>query len=329
MKWFRDKQPDFGVEFSDVLIRPQYSTLESRLQTSTCVCFGGVVVNPIIVANMITIASSAMYKALSMYGALVPLHRYASEDFRRKEAAICIDHNKSHVSITVGLNERDTIQKLLVEENVRYVFLELAHADNHYALEEVSWLKKTFPERFIIAGNVATYGAVKRLHDAGADAVKVGCGNGGNCRTRQVTGCGVPHLSAIEECSAYPIPIIADGGITSSGDIVKALAAGATMVMVGSLFAGTDEASFSLGDGTHIYHGMASKDAMELGGKTKDGIIPEGVSTVVKSVGPALKVYSDLIAGIRQGMGLVGARNIVELREKAVFQLVSQRTKTY
>jgi IMP dehydrogenase len=170
---------------------------------------------------------------------------------------------------------------------------------------------------------VATADACKRLLDAGAAMVKVGIGPGSVCTTRLVTGCGVPQLSAVAECAAVG-PIIADGGIKCSGDIVKALAAGATMVMVGSLFAGTDEAAGQRlrGIGGKVYYGMASREA----GRVAGGNVPEGITATVPYAGSAAGIAGELLAGLRQGMAMVGARTLKELREKAIFERVSPAT---
>jgi IMP dehydrogenase len=258
-----------------------------------------------------------MFQALAPLGIIVPSHRFQSTEEQLKF------HQELGTwpnGVSVGIGERERAEAF---QNANMFFLELAHADSKAAIEETKWLASSFPNSVLVVGNVATADACKRLFDAGADMVKVGIGPGSVCTTRLVTGCGVPQFSAVAECAATG-PIIADGGIKCSGDIVKALAAGAAMVMVGSLFAGTDEAAGQRirGIGGKIYYGMASREA----GKVTDGNVPEGIAATVPYAGSAKAVAEELLAGLRQGMAMVGARTLEELREKAVFQLVSPST---
>lgn len=341
----------YGIEFDDVLIRPAYSTLSSRssCQTEVKIVKGEreFRLNPIIVANMLSIANPAMYKALCPSGILVPFHRYQSIDDELKRIDEAVEvylearrkdlHVFNHVapvSATIGLHDMERTEKIckICNSLVDFIFLELAHADTKDTLVEVERLARNYPDKILVVGNVATSAACERLIGAGADIIKVGCGPGFSCRTRDVTGCGVPQLTAIMECAEVIEKytekyLIADGGIRSSGDCVKALAAGADLVMAGKIFAGTDEADYHLADGTCLYFGMASKDAQEIGGKSKPGTIPEGISTQVPVSGPASKVAENLLAGIRQGMAMVGAETIQDLQRRAEFVLVSPRTK--
>src|SRR5690606_37370886 len=194
-------------------------------------------------------------------------------------------------------------------------------------------IKKEFPDLQVIAGNVATYEATVELIEAGADAVKVGIGPGSICTTRVVTGVGVPQITAIINCAKaaknYGVPIIADGGIKYSGDITKALAAGASSVMIGSLFAGTKESpgEEELYEGRRfkVYRGMGSLSAMKSGSSDRyfqestKKFVPEGVEGRVPYRGPLGDVVYQLIGGLKSGMGYVGAKDIKELQEKARF----------
>lgn len=322
MRWH-----DSGIEaitFDDVLIRPAYSELTSRQDASLhidlvlknrSVTYR---VQPIILANMITIATPAMIREMNKLNIIVPAQRFQSkemelESLRPQDCFI--------TAVSVGIKERERTEFLAPHTDM--LFLELAHAHMQQAVNEASWIRKTYPNHILIVGNVATGDACKAFRDIGVDMCKVGIGPGATCKTRLVTGCGVPQLSAILECAPI-LPIIADGGIRSSGDCVKALAAGASFVMVGSLFAGTDEAGTQRmkGKGTKVYMGMASYEA----GRVSTGNVPEGVAAEVPYAGSAREVAQELLAGIRQGMAMIGARNLVELREKAVFQRISQAT---
>jgi IMP dehydrogenase len=194
-------------------------------------------------------------------------------------------------------------------------------------------IKADYPDLPVVAGNVATPEGTEALIKAGADAVKVGVGPGSICTTRVVAGVGVPQLTAVMECSEvarkYDVPIIADGGIRYSGDIVKALAAGAESVMVGSIFAGTEEAPGETilyqGRKYKAYRGMGSLGAMRSGSADRYGqegenkFVPEGIEGMVPYKGTVKDVVHQLVGGLRSGMGYVGARTIKELQEKAVF----------
>ncbi len=319
MRWHDNGTP--GLTYDDVLIRPAYSELASRSIVNIRSDFLKIPrVFPIMAANMKTIATYEMAAALWPMRVPVPSHRFQSPEsqFIFHSDTVC-EVGENHLA-SVGLDERDRLEKLSFFEGL-VVMLELAHCDSKAAVEEIKWLKQQ--GYTVIAGNVATADACRRLFDAGADIVKVGIGPGSVCTTRIVTGCGVPQFSAVLECAPTG-PIIADGGIKCSGDIVKALAAGAQMVMTGSLLAGTDEADGGRTKGIEgkLYYGMASRKA----GKVTNGNVPEGIAATVPYAGSAANVIDELLAGVRQGLAMVGARNLEELREKAVFQRVSPAT---
>lgn len=225
----------------------------------------------------------------------------------------------------------------LVEAKVDVVGVDTAHGHSHRVLEAVKMIRKRYENLLIIAGNVATAEGTEALIEAGADVIKVGIGPGSICTTRIVTGIGVPQLTAILDCSRaaqkHNRPIIADGGIRYSGDIVKALAAGADAVMLGSIFAGTDE---SPGEKVIVhsrafkeYRGMGSEGAMKEGSSDRyaqEGqrkFVPEGLEGLVPYKGSVRDIVFQLVGGIRAGMGYVGARNLQELGEKARFIKIS------
>ena len=228
-----------------------------------------------------------------------------------------------------GLERAD----LLVEAGVDVLVVDSAHGHSRNVLETVRALKRRHPRVPVIAGNVVTPEGTRALIDAGADAVKVGVGPGSICTTRVVTGAGFPQLSAILACSReadkHDVPVVADGGIKYSGDIVKALAAGASSVMIGSLFAGTEEAPGELeiyqGRSFKVYRGMGSLGAMKQGaadryfqeGEAK--FVPEGVEGRVPYRGPLSETVFQLVGGLRAGMGYAGARTVEELRRNARF----------
>ncbi len=242
-------------------------------------------------------------------------------------------------AIGVGPKERSRAEALIAR-NVDALIIDTAHGHSKGVIDMLKDLKKDFPKIDIIAGNVATAKACKDLIAAGADGVKVGIGPGSICTTRVVAGVGVPQIQALldckEVCTSAGIPFISDGGVKYSGDIVKALACGAGSVMIGSLFAGTDEAPGEMilyqGRSYKVYRGMGSLGAMGLGSKDRYGqgdvedhnkLVPEGVEGQVPYRGSLSSNVYQLIGGIRSGMGYVGAKDINELPKKAEFIRIS------
>ena len=234
------------------------------------------------------------------------------------------------VGVTGNMMERIDA---LVKAQVDVIVLDTAHGHSHGVLDAVRKIKETYPDLQVIAGNVATAEAVEDLIKAGADCVKVGIGPGSICTTRVVAGIGVPQLTAVMDCAEvgrkYGIPVIADGGLKYSGDIVKALAAGASTVMLGSLLAGCEEAPGEMeiyqGRSYKVYRGMGSLAAMECGSKDRyfqEGnkkLVPEGVEGRVAYKGYVADTIFQLIGGLRSGMGYCGSRNFDELYEKGRF----------
>lgn len=241
------------------------------------------------------------------------------------------------VAAAIGVGEKEQARAAaLVIAGVDALVVDTAHGHSLGVINMVKMLKKSYPDVDIVAGNVATGEACKALIEAGVDGIKVGVGPGSICTTRVVAGIGVPQLSALmeanEACSAAGIPFIADGGIKYSGDVVKALAAGASAVMIGSLFAGTDETPGEMvlyqGRSYKVYRGMGSLGAMVMGSKDRYGqagvidlgkLVPEGIEGQVPYRGSLASNIYQLLGGLRSGMGYIGAKNLVELKEKAKF----------
>jgi IMP dehydrogenase len=238
-------------------------------------------------------------------------------------------------AIGVGDGTRERAA-MLVEAGVAVIVVDTAHGHAQGVLDTVNWVKTTYPEVEVVGGNVATAAGALALVDAGADAVKVGIGPGSICTTRIVAGVGVPQITAImnvsEALRPLGIPLIGDGGIRYSGDIAKALAAGANAVMLGGLFAGTDEAPGEIelyqGRSYKSYRGMGSLGAMQQGSSDRyfqdveDGIeklVPEGVEGRVPYKGSALVVIHQLMGGLRASMGYLGCESIDEIHRKAQF----------
>jgi IMP dehydrogenase len=242
------------------------------------------------------------------------------------------------VGAAVGTNDKKRI-KLLVKAETDVLVVDTAHGHSKNVIETVKEIKKEYDIE-VVAGNVGTKKGAEALIDAGADAVKAGIGPGSICTTRVISGIGVPQLSAVIEtakaCLKVGIPLISDGGIKYSGDITKALAAGASAVMLGGIFAGTEEAPgktiFMYNRKFKQYRGMGSVSAMELGGNERyfqTGVmergkfVPEGIEGMVPFKGKLSEVIYQLIGGIKSGMGYCGAKNIPELQKKAEFTRIS------
>jgi IMP dehydrogenase len=243
------------------------------------------------------------------------------------------------VAAAVGPSDDERVEKLLAVD-VDAIFIDTAHGHSKMVIDAVKRFKREFKAE-VIAGNVATAAAVHDLAAAGADAIKVGVGPGSICTTRIVTGVGVPQFSAVMHCAEaaekYDIPIIADGGVKYSGDITKAIAAGASSVMIGSIFAGCDETPgrtiFLNNRKFKQYRGMGSVGAMEQGSRErysqghvdeKSKLVPEGVEGIVPFKGTIAETIFQLLGGLRSGMGMVGAKNIAMLRTKTNFIRITE-----
>jgi len=244
-------------------------------------------------------------------------------------------------AVGAGKDLKDRCREL-VAARVDVLVLDSSHGHAEAVLKAAAWIKETYPEVPLIGGNVATYEGARDLIACGVDAVKVGVGPGSICTTRVVTGAGVPQITAILECARAckeaGIPLIADGGIKFSGDITKALAAGADSVMIGSLFAGVDEAPgeqiLYQGRTFKAYRGMGSLGAMREGAGARERyfqeeeeltkLVPEGIEGMVPYKGPLSAQLAQLVGGLKAGMGLCGCRTIAELHEKARFVRITQ-----
>ncbi len=258
------------------------------------------------------------------------------EKLRKYPNAAKDELGRLRVGAAIGVGpERLAHVEALLKVGCDVIFIDCAHGHSKNVIEAIRDIKAHFPECELVAGNVATAEGAEALIKAGADGIKVGVGPGSICTTRVIAGVGVPQLSAIHNCAVvankYDIPIIADGGIKFSGDITKAIGAGAHAVMIGSLFAGTEEAPGETilyeGRTYKVYRGMGSLGAMMKGGgdryfqkaSSPAKFVPEGVEGRVPYRGPVSSMIYQLIGGLRSGMGYCGCRTIEELRQKARF----------
>lgn len=308
-----------GLTFDDVLLVPKTGVLESRKDADIFseLVSGTKLEVPIVSANMPSVTATDMAHAMYKVGGFGILHRfgvYEDIDILINSFETIKDYCKADAGISLGIKNGLEVAWYLANAGCRIFCLDVAHGDHEQVIKFVKEFKESvrFNDCKLIVGNVATLLAASKLAEVGADAIKIGVGPGAACRTREVTGFGVPQLSAIFEVSRikkwYPdVRVIADGGIKNSGDIVKALAAGADTVMIGSLLAGCDEAP-NPGE----YYGNASK---HVNGHRA----PEGSYGRVVRTGKVEDVIKELAWGIRSGVSYGGATNLHELRKNAEF----------
>ena len=328
-----------GLTFDDVLILPGYSeVLPRNVDTTTQLTKDIQLAIPLISAGMDTVTEAPMATAIAQEGGLGIIHKNMSIEAQADEVAQ-VKAKALLAGAAVGVTQ-DMLERVqaLMNAGVDVITIDTAHGHSKGVLDSVRKIKVVFPHLALIAGNVATAEGTQALIEAGADVVKVGIGPGSICTTRVVTGIGVPQISAIMNCAEvakeHNIPIIADGGIKLSGDITKALAVGASMVMLGSMFAGTDESPgelvFDRDKVYKNYRGMGSMGAMDSGSSDRyfqsetKKFVPEGIEGRVAYKGPVKDVIYQLIGGLRSGMGYVGAANLAELHEKAKLVKITQ-----
>jgi len=330
-----------GLTFDDVLLVPQKTDLVSRSEVdlSTQLTKKIKLKAPVISANMDTVTETKMAIALAREGGIGIIHRFLTIE---KEAEMVVEVKKQKLLVGAAVGIRgDYLERAeaLVKAGIDVIVIDIAHGHSIFLIKVLKDLKKKFPKIDVIAGNVATPEATEELIKNGASAVKVGIGPGALCITRIVAGAGVPQLTAISECSAvakkYGVPIIADGGIRNSGDMVKALATGASTVMIGTLFAGCDESPaltfFKNNRKFKLTRGMASlmanHDRQKNDIKVKKDLkeyAAEGVEAVVPYRGRVNEFINQLLGGVRSGFSYCGARNIIETWEKAEFIQITQ-----
>lgn len=323
-----------GLTFDDVLLVPRRSTVRSRglvsvsSQLSRNISIG----LPIVAANMDTVCESEMAISLGRLGGIGIVHRFLTIEQQAAQIAR-VKAEGVLVGAAVG-TDNDSVERAraMVDAGVDVLVLDIAHGHSDHAIDTVLALKKMFPSTDLIAGNVATREGAEDLARAGADAVKVGVGPGGVCTTRLVAGVGVPQLTAVSDCSGLDVPVIADGGIRTSGDISKALAAGAQSVMIGSMFAGTKESPGEIEQSPHglvkRVRGMASFEALERRAHREgtefdaeyfEQRAPEGVEGTVAYKGSVGPLVQKLLAGVRSSMSYLNATTISEFQANAQF----------
>ncbi len=315
---------DTGYTFDDVALVPQFNNVPSRTEPmlESWLTKSRKLGIPILCANMDTTISKKLAEILIQRGSIPIYHRF-TKDFEAQKTWVKKFGEKTFVSCGIGKEKIAEVRKLF-DMGAAGVCVDVAHGHSEKMLHFIEELKKTHPDRDVIAGNVCTPMAYQDLVNAGADGVKVGVGPGAACTTRVITGFGVPQFTAIFECAKIAeklrVPLIADGGIRTSKDVVLALAAGASSVMIGKLFALTEESAAEKKDGKAKFRGQASEDFQtDFYGGLKEKTVAEGVGFFGPVSGSAVELIDLLLGGIRSGLTYGGARNIKELQRKAEF----------
>jgi len=318
--------------FDDVLLVPAYNHHESRrlvdiqardqlnkLKLSL----------PLLSANMDTVTESAMANFMASKGGMGVIHRFMSIDRNVEE----FKKTNAKAFVSIGCTEKELARaEALRDAGAEYFCLDVAHAHAKYVGHMLKRLREMLPEACLMTGNVATYAGADYLSSCGADIIKVGIGGGSVCTTRIKTGFGVPMLSSIQECARAGRSIVADGGIRTPGDIVKALAFGADFVMIGGMLAGTRPTPGvvqTTNDGQKFkqYRGMASKEAQDDFSNMSDWKTAEGVAVEVLYREDEDAIIADIIGGLRSGLTYGGASTIKELQRKLDYRIVTNASR--
>jgi guanosine monophosphate reductase len=327
-----------GLSYDDVLAVPQRSPVDSRddVELTTELADGVELSVPVVTAAMDTVTEAEMARAVGERGGLGVVHRFLPIDEQADMVRAVTDAGVP-ASGAVGIAEPHLDRaEALVDAGACLLVLDVAHGHMERTIEATAELAEAFPETPICAGNVATESGVEDLAAAGADCVKVGVGPGSHCTTREVTGFGVPQFTAVDRCAdaadEVGVATIADGGIRTSGDAVKALLAGADAVMMGGYFAGCEESPGETveidGERYKRSRGMSTAAAAEdREDKAGDVEADEGVEAVTEYVGPVGPRLEEFVAGIRSGLSYAGAHDLDAARENAEFMRVRETTK--
>ena len=331
-----------ALTFDDVLLLPKYSKiLPSQTNINLQLTKKIILKVPFLSSAMDTVTESKMAIAIAREGGLGIIHRNLNIVNQSKEIKK-VKKKKLYVGAAIGTNKEDLERaRSLVSNGVDLIVIDTAHGHSEKVLKTLTKIKKVIKNVPVCVGNIATAEAAKKLYNSGADIIKVGIGPGSICTTRMVAGIGVPQISAIMEVkkALYKknIKIISDGGIKFSGDIAKALAAGSDAIMMGSIFAGTEESPGkkfkSNGKIYKKYRGMGSIGAMSSGSANryfqknyndKSKFVPEGVEGRVEYKGKVSKIIYQLQGGLRSSMGYIGAKNLEEINKKAKFVKITK-----
>jgi IMP dehydrogenase len=315
-----------ALSFDDVLIMPRNSTVASRKDVDTTAKLGPYTLQlPIISAPMDTITGEEMARKLHELGAIAALPRNPTED----SLAICERLVEDNIPCiySVGLKGGFEHAKALKDRGAEVILLDVANGGSDVVRNEAIRMKKELKVT-IIAGNISTYEQAERYKKDGIDIARVGIGGGGLCTTRLKTGVGTSQLSAIFEAVETGIPTIADGGIHYPGDVAKAMAAGATVVMIGSMFGGTQETPGIVIDGKKVVRGQASASYMDDNKVERSKHrTAEGITTQVNAIGSVSEIIEDISGGLRSAMSYVGADTLRSFYERTQFATISAATQ--
>lgn len=319
-----------AITFDDVLLVPSYNHHESRRVVSIGMQDRLAQLSlelPVISSNMDTITESNMANFMQSKGGIGALHRFMSIEDNIKEFKLC----RGPVFVSVGCTDAELQRaEALRDAGADFFCVDVAHAHAKYVGKTLKSLRALLGSRCIMAGNVATYAGADYLASCGADIIKAGIGGGSVCSTRIKTGFGIPMLTCIQDCARTDRSIVADGGIRTSGDIVKALAFGADFVMIGGMLAGTEPTPGKIitkEDGKQVkrYRGMASREAQEdFLGQMHEWKTAEGVATEVPYKDNQDAIIADIVGGLRSGLTYAGADTITELQRKLNYVVVTQ-----
>jgi IMP dehydrogenase len=319
--------PEPKYSYKDVFLVPQFSDILTRSEVDTSVDLAGVKLKiPVFSANMDTITESETCGEMSLSGGMGVMHRFMSIEDNVREFDEAFYSKGADLFVSVGVNGDSKERfKALYEEGARLFNIDIAHGHSKMMVDMLKWIRDGYDDVIIMAGNVATIDGVNELAFNGANIIKVGIGPGNVCTTKNVTGVTYPQFSAVRECSSelnsnLKVPIVADGGISEIGDIAKAIAAGASAVMCGRMFASCKETPAITVDGKKVYRGMASKDAMKRI-KSEDSLpTPEGISVLLdEPITSIEEVMNDIKGGLQSAMSYAGARNIPDYQKRAIF----------
>jgi IMP dehydrogenase len=321
-------QQQYNYSYDDIFLVPQYSEMSSRSSADTSAKLGDFQLRtPIMSANMDTITGSEMALAMFKSGGVGSLHRFMSISENIDEYNL-VRVGGADCFVSVGVNDHSKERfDALYASGSRHFVIDIAHGHSIMMKNMIQWVRSNYRDVFIMAGNVATAQAVRDLNEWGANSIKVGISNGSCCSTNIVTGHGVPQFSAVLDCSYAAdqcgAHIVADGGIKTSGDIVKAFAAGSDLVMIGSLLSGTNETPGKFIETSQgkvkEYRGMASSAAMSNRPDQNNTYTPtaEGVKALVSAKGSAIDIVNDLTKGLKSGMSYCNAFSIDDINIKA------------
>ena len=318
------KKAELGLTFDDVLIKPNYSEVHpAKVDTTTKVSKNIKLDIPLVSSPMDTVTEAEMAIAIAKHGGIGIIHRNLSIEKEVKEVQK-VKEKGLKVGAAVGVFDQKRVEAL-VNAGADLIVIDTAHGHSKDVIESLKSYKKMY-DVDIMAGNIATKEGAIALIENGADSLRVGIGPGSACLTRKVSGVGVPQLYAVasvaDVASEHSIPVVADGGIKTSGDIVKAIVAGADCVMIGNLFAGTDESPGEIiiekGQKFKKYRGMGSEEVVKRLDRYSK-LVPEGIVGLVPYRGTVEEVIRKLVGGLKTGMGYVGAGSIKELKLKGRF----------